>query len=415
MITLRELVCVVAFCGLIAPGVAQTKASLLPIPVGAWADEGASCSAARSVWVFDGSRTGYVGFNPNLRSGSQLYGDMSTFTSVKPTRGGYTEFRPEGFGEMSRMLVKQEASDRLTLILRAPGRERIEELADRLRFCPVEMLSPKVQQALQRFAPAVAGAAVDGVENAQSVQNAPKWQVEPPRNGPFALAYVEGSAALNAVSLQCQHDGSIAMSVAAAGQRTDRPLVLTFASPSSGANIDATLAYDPQARFFRGPASSILVDLMIREATALEFRFNTVPAGQISTIGSAKAIRSALAPCLGLGASAPTSPPVSPGIVPPLGIAAGYYVNEGTSCTDPISAFYYDGKRASVIFDRDGLPPSPIGRVRKEAGEYFLPNAAILVKVLGPTRVQLTIQDTEVPSRLCPAEQIPQSIRRLVR
>jgi hypothetical protein len=395
--------------------VAQPKASLLPVPVGAWVDEGVSCSAAQSVWVFDGSRTGYVGFNPNLRSGNQLYGDMAAFTSVKPARGGYTEFRPDGFGEISRMLVKQEGGDRLTLIMRAPGREHIEELVDTFRLCPVATLSAKVQQALERFAPSLAGAAGDRAGQAQSLQNAPTWQVEAPPNGALALAYVEGPAAMNAVGLQCQQDGSIVLSAAAAGQRADRPLVVTFASQSSGANVDATLTYSPKARFFRGPASSILVGLIIEEARSLEFRLNTVPAGHISTIGSAKAIRTALAPCLGLGASAPSSELARTSITAPLGIATGFYVDEGTSCTDPISAFYYDGKRAGVIFETDGMPPDPIGRVKKEAGEYFLPNAAILVKVLGPTRVQLTIQDTGAPMRLCPAAQIPRSISRLVR
>lgn len=415
MITPRKLVCTAAAVGLSAPAVAQTEASLLPVRVGAWVDEGVPCSAAQSVWVFDGSRTGYVGFNPNLRRGSQLYGDLSAFTAVKPARGGYTEFRPDGFGEVGRMLVKQEGDDRLTLVLRAPGRERIEESAERLRLCPVETLSANVQQALQMFAPALAVAAGSRAEMAQTLPNAPTWQVVPPRNGALALAYVEGPAAMNAVGLQCQQDGSIVLSAAAAGQRTDRPLVVTFASPTSGANVDATLNYDPKARFFRGPASSILAGLIIEEARSLEFRFNAVPAGRISTIGSAKAIRTALAPCLGLDAPAAPSAPAGISLTPPLGIAAGFYVDEGTSCTDPIQAFYYDGKRAGVIFDEDGFPPDPIGRVTKEAGEYFLPNAGILVKVLGPERVQLTIQDTGAPMRLCPASQIPQSIRRLVR
>lgn len=413
MITLQKLICAAAAFGLTAPAVAQTEASLLPIRVGTWVNEGVSCSTAQSVWVFDGSRTGYVGFNPNLRRGNQPYGDLSAFTSVKPARGGYTEFRPDGFGEISRMLVKQEGGDRLTLVTRAPGRERIEESVDRLRLCAVETLSAQVQQAVQMFAPslAVAGRA----ELAQPLPNAPAWQVETPRNGALALAYVQGPAAMNAVGLQCQQDGSIVLSAAAAGQRTDRPLVVTFASPTSGATVDATLTYNPKVQFFRASASSILVGLIIEEARSLEFRLNTVPAGHISTIGSAKAIRTALAPCLGLDAPTPPSGPAGISTTPPLGIATGFYVDEGTSCTDPIEVFYYDGKRAGVIFDMDGLPPEPIGRVIKEGGEYFLPNAGIHVKVLGPVRVQLTIQDTGPPMRLCPASQMPQSISRMIR
>ncbi|MDZ4138590.1 MAG: hypothetical protein U1D66_06885 [Erythrobacter sp.] len=143
----------------------------------------------------------------------------------------------------------------------------------------------------------------------------------------------------------------------------------------------------------------------------------------LSLSGSSTAIRSLQRECASLAQPEPiptgarTNGPNSAAVttVPPLGIAAGYYVDEGTSCTDPIDAFYYDGRKAGVIYSEGGFAPDPIGKVTKKSGEYFLPNAAILVKVLGTTRVQLTIQDTDGPSRLCPTEQIPQSIRRLVR
>jgi hypothetical protein len=107
------------------------------------------------------------------------------------------------------------------------------------------------------------------------------------------------------------------------------------------------------------------------------------------------------------------APPAAVTSLPPLGIAAGFYVDERTPCTDPISAFYYDGRRAGVIFAQGGMRPDPIGRPRREGGEHFLPNAGLLVKVLGPARIRLTIQDVGEPMRLCPSSQIPSSIRRL--
>jgi hypothetical protein len=247
-----------------------------------------------------------------------------------------------------------------------------------------------------------------------------RWAVAPATASGAAGAYVGGPQAMNAILLRCNADGTVGMFAAAAGQRMNQPLTATFTSPLSGANVDAVLRYDSKIKGFAGVASSALIDLFSGNDTMLDIRLNGKASGRMSTLGSTKAIREALGTCLGL--SSPSTPAVAATTtatagapLPPLGLAAGYYVDEGTSCTDPIEAFYYDGKRAGVIFADEGFPPDPLGKVTKQGGEYFLPNAEILVKVLGPTRVQLTIQDTGGPMRLCPTAQIPQSIRRLVK
>lgn len=135
-----------------------------------------------------------------------------------------------------------------------------------------------------------------------------------------------------------------------------------------------------------------------------------VPEGSSQATGPAKQAQSARPQPFAVQAA----PPAAVTSLPPLGIAAGLYVDERTPCTDPISAFYYDGRRAGVIFAQGGMRPDPIGRPRPEGGEHFLPNAGLLVKVLGPARIRLTIQDVGEPMRLCPPSQIPPSIRRLV-
>lgn len=110
--------------------------------------------------------------------------------------------------------------------------------------------------------------------------------------------------------------------------------------------------------------------------------------------------------------------------VPPLGIAAGYYVDVGESCSSPPTIFYYDGKRVGYMTAgspaSDGFPADPgngpetvdaIGPVSPEPGGFFIEDWAMIVKVLGPNRIQLEIQDTGPPMRLCPESQIPANRR----
>lgn len=411
--TVRKQLALLMAILFLLPGYVQAQQSLLPITPGAWVQDREQCAAASTAWVYDGTRVGHVFYYVNPRMGHEPQGELSEISLIRKVPGGYTEYKPEGFGELGRMLVKPINSDRISLVLRAPtNRQGMQESEEKLKRCDVNQLAPRMQTALQRFAPTLVASAHGPVATPVSQEKAVRWQVATPANGAPAMAYVEGPPAMNAIGLQCQSDGSFMMSVAAQGQRMDRQLVTTFSSPLDGSNIDATLMFDPRSKLFRGKVSSALVGLFGGNDTVIDIRISRQPAGQVSNLGSTAAIRNALAPCLGME-SHRTSGGTTP--VPPLGIAAGYYVNEGTSCTDPIDAFYYDGKKAGVIFAEDGMAPEPIGKVTKEGGEYFLPNAAILVKVLGTSRVQLTIQDTGGPMRLCATEQVPQSIRRLVR
>ena len=53
------------------------------------------------------------------------------------------------------------------------------------------------------------------------------------------------------------------------------------------------------------------------------------------------------------------------------------------------------------------LPFGPLGKVERLSKAFFLPEWGMEVSVLSPTRIQLTIQDTEAPRRWCPVEQMP--------
>ena len=48
----------------------------------------------------------------------------------------------------------------------------------------------------------------------------------------------------------------------------------------------------------------------------------------------------------------------------------------------------------------------PLGPVEKSGKAFFLPEWEMEVKILSPTRIQLTIQDTEAPRRWCSDSQI---------
>lgn len=396
---------------------AQAQQSVLPITPGTWAEDHEQCGGVGQIWVYDGKHAGYVGYHSNPRMGREPFAELKGLSAVRQLRNGYTEYKPEDFGELGRMLVKPIGIDRISLILRAPTNSQgMQESEDKLKRCSFESLSPRMKIAIQRFAPSIAtvGAAVRSAGPANGT--APRWQVAPSRNGASATAFVEGPPAMNAIGLRCQPDGGVLIFASAPGQPMNRPLLATFLSPVSSASVDATLAFDPQSKLFRGRAGSALVGVLAGEDAVLDLQLNRKSIGQVSMLGSSAALRGALGPCLGIAAAAqPAAAGTTATPLPPLGIAAGFYVDEGTPCTDPIEAFYYDGKRAGVIFAEGGLPPDPIGRVRKQGGDYELPNAGILLKVLGPTRIQLTIQDTEGPKRLCALDQVPQSLRRLVR
>ncbi|HTU12568.1 MAG TPA: hypothetical protein VMG08_16885 [Allosphingosinicella sp.] len=99
--------------------------------------------------------------------------------------------------------------------------------------------------------------------------------------------------------------------------------------------------------------------------------------------------------------------------VPPLNVAAGYYVGEGTPCSAPIEAIFYDGRRlAYMVGETSGAETvRPIGPVRRRGAFFVFADHDMAIRVLGPNRIQAEIQDTGPPMRLCPAAQMPAAMR----
>lgn len=273
----------------------------------------------------------------------------------------------------------------------------------------------------------------DAEESAQEVEAAA--YVESPGHvakwlsvgkGKDAVAAVTGHPSFAAIGLRCNPNGGLFMSVVPVADfglpPAGRDLMLSFTG--SAVELEWTQSLQPEAgkRDYSEALPDVLRNMLAGRDDSLGLLASTDGGDEwqelefLSLAGSSAAIRTLETQCGGVAGTTSTSTDkVSAAALGPLGIAAGYYVDEGTACTDPSDAFYYDGKRAGMIFAEGGIAPSLIGKVKKEGGEYFLPNEAILVKVLGPTRIQLTIQDIGPPMRLCPSAHIPQSIRRLVR
>lgn len=117
------------------------------------------------------------------------------------------------------------------------------------------------------------------------------------------------------------------------------------------------------------------------------------------------------------GMSPLPAPPPRPGIaaapVGPLGIAAGYYVDVAVACQRAYEVFYYDGARIGVSsFDTNGLRFRPVGKpVRRRDGSFFIASLAMAVRPLPGGQIQLEIQDTGPPLRLCRGEEVPAKFR----
>lgn len=93
--------------------------------------------------------------------------------------------------------------------------------------------------------------------------------------------------------------------------------------------------------------------------------------------------------------------------VGPLNIAAGHYLHESESCSEPgFEIFYYDGQRIALLRE-DEVFAEPVGRVHRERGTYWLEDWEQEVRRLSATRIQRTIQDTGEPERWCPVDEIP--------
>lgn len=244
--------------------------------------------------------------------------------------------------------------------------------------------------------------------------------------GAGAAAAVGGHPELGTLGLRCQLGGGILLTVvplASAGlvpAGAGKPLLLSFDGSTEGIMADQALLQEPGKPDWSGPLAPPLEALLGGRDDGLSV-LATADGGDewqslayFSLAGSTKALRSLQSQCAVAQGSISAKAATDLKAIAPLGIVAGYYVEENSSCGEPgFEAYFYDGKRFGLM--RGGKPGSEeknylgaLGKVVKQRGEYYLEDWSMAIKVLSPTRIQPTIQDTGPPMRWCPAEQIPQ-------
>jgi len=99
--------------------------------------------------------------------------------------------------------------------------------------------------------------------------------------------------------------------------------------------------------------------------------------------------------------------------VAPLGLAAGYYVEEGSPCSAPSGGiYYYDGRRYAMIYPStpETSETSPVGHPHRSGHGWDMDDGS-RVEVLSPTRMRFTYEETGPPMRLCPTSRLPANIR----
>lgn len=245
--------------------------------------------------------------------------------------------------------------------------------------------------------------------------------------GAGAIAAVTGHPEFAAIGMRCQPGGGLYMTVVpnktlrlpAAGQA----LLLGLEGSTEGISATQTLMLEPGKRDFSAPLAAPTEALLVGRDSELTL-YASVDGGDewqeisyLSLAGSTAAVRSLEKQCASAAGAASTAQAGAAAPLAPLGIVPGYYVDEHYPCSDPaIEAIFYDGKRLGLM--RGGGPNSedanfvgPLGKVERSKGSFFLPEWEMEVKVLAPTRIQLTIQDTGPPMRWCPTAQIPANWR----
>jgi hypothetical protein len=131
-----------------------------------------------------------------------------------------------------------------------------------------------------------------------------------------------------------------------------------------------------------------------------------VPAGRDDGEGHACTLPGEEAPPPAVGRSEQSARPV-----PPLGLAAGYYVEEASPCNRPDGmVYYYGGQTYSVRYQYSETSVESIGKPVFSNGRWDMDDGSI-IEVLSPTRMRLTVEEPGPPMRLCPTDQIPANLR----
>lgn len=250
-----------------------------------------------------------------------------------------------------------------------------------------------------------------------------RWQFA--GSGAGAVAATTGHPEFAALGLRCQPGGGVYMTVVpkpglalpVAGQ----PLLINFTGSANG-DYDATqtLVQEPGKADLSGALDPGVETLLVGADSGLDLIASASGGDEWQALsymnlgGSTAALRSLRQQCAAAAGAASSAQGAGQKPVAPLGILAGYYVSESESCAEPgFEAIFYDGRRLGLI--RGGGAPGSedenfvgaLGKVERAGKAFFLPDWEMEMKILSPTRIQLTIQDTEAPRRWCPAAEMP--------
>lgn len=247
--------------------------------------------------------------------------------------------------------------------------------------------------------------------------------------GGSAIAAVSSHPELGTLGLRCQPGGGIYLTLVPPPRSalrlppSGRPLLLSFEGSTEGITADQQVVQEPGKPDWSGslvpPLEALLggrddgLSVLASADGGVEWQ----NLAYFSLAGSTRALQSLQRQCAGAQGAAASAAATGMVTVAPLGIVAGYYVEEAYPCSAPgFEAFFYDGKRFGLM--RGGGRGTenqnflgPIGKVTRQAGEFYLEDWSMTIRVLSPTRIQPTIQDTGPPMRWCSAEQMSPGFR----
>jgi hypothetical protein len=139
-----------------APAVAQTITLPISMPIdkGFWINATDKCASVTNGYAYDGKRWGAVYYyGPNASLGPVA--ELEAIARTTALNDGFITMQlgpTEGVGYFH---VKSLGFDRMMLRTGAPGPGGIQVMGDMLIRCSFASLSPRMQSALRRFAPAL--------------------------------------------------------------------------------------------------------------------------------------------------------------------------------------------------------------------------------------------------------------------
>lgn len=135
------------------PAAAQTIS--MPIAKGFWIAAKDKCATVTNGYAFDGARWGAVYFyGPNASMGPRA--ELEKIGRTNGVPGGFTNMQLGDYQGVGYFHLKAVAAGKAILRTGAPSPEGIQVMDDAIVRCDFKTLSPRMQAALKRLAPALA-------------------------------------------------------------------------------------------------------------------------------------------------------------------------------------------------------------------------------------------------------------------